>query len=150
MYSFVGRRSTIAETTAAAAAHLGVTTYMFFLIVVHVTFLRVLYNNIHHHIAFAKEFSYDPLSRGFFFLGKPRKERLASLARLTIITLYYYKLLLTTATSPSTAAVHLFVSIARSYPSFEGSCTGISIIQHYLYILFNHVLEMSFIIFSPF
>ena len=32
MYSFVGRRSTIAETTAAsaAAAHLGVTTYMFF------------------------------------------------------------------------------------------------------------------------
>ena len=67
-----------------------------------------------------------------------------------IITLYYDKLLLTTATSPSTAAVHPFVSIARSYPSFEGSCTGISIIQHYLYILFNHVLEMSFIIFSPF
>ena len=59
MYSFVGRRSTTAETTAAAAAHLGVTTYMFFLIFVHVTFLRVLYNNIHHHIAFAKEFSYD-------------------------------------------------------------------------------------------
>ena len=29
VYSFVGRRSTTAETTAAAA-HLGVTTYMFF------------------------------------------------------------------------------------------------------------------------
>ena len=29
MYSFVGRRSTTAETTAAAAAHLGVTTEMF-------------------------------------------------------------------------------------------------------------------------
>ena len=83
MYSLVGRRSTTAETTAAAAAaNLGVTTYMFVLIFVQVTFLRVLYNNIHHHIAFAKEFSYDPLSRGFFFLGKPRKERLASLARL--------------------------------------------------------------------
>ena len=49
MYSFVGRRSTTAETTAAAAAaHLGVTTYMFFLIFVIVTFLRVLCNNIHH------------------------------------------------------------------------------------------------------
>ena len=50
--SFVGRRSTTAETTAAAAAaaHLGVTTYMFFLIFVLVTFLRVLYNNIHHHV----------------------------------------------------------------------------------------------------
>ena len=50
MYSFVGRRSTTTETTAAAAAHLGVTTYMFFLIFVLVTFLRVLYNNIHHHV----------------------------------------------------------------------------------------------------
>ena len=31
VYSFVGRRSTTAETTAAAAAaHLGVTTYTFF------------------------------------------------------------------------------------------------------------------------
>ena len=59
VYPFVGRWSTTAETTAAAA-HLGVTTYMLFLIFVHVTFLRVLYN-IHHHIAFAKEFSYDPL-----------------------------------------------------------------------------------------
>ena len=49
MYSFVGRRSTTAETTAAAA-HLGVTTYMFFLTFVLVTFLRVLYNNIHHHV----------------------------------------------------------------------------------------------------
>ena len=49
VYSFVGRRSTTAEMTAAAAAaaHLGVTTYMFFLIFVPVTFLRVLYN-IHH------------------------------------------------------------------------------------------------------
>ena len=28
--------------------------------------------------------SYDPLWRGFFFLGKPRKKRLASLARLII------------------------------------------------------------------
>ena len=48
---FVGRRSTTAETTAAAAAYLGFTTYMFcFLIFVLliVTFLRVLYNNIHH------------------------------------------------------------------------------------------------------
>ena len=47
MYSFVGRRSTTAVTTAAAAARLGVTTYMVFLIFVLVTFLRVLYN-IHH------------------------------------------------------------------------------------------------------
>ena len=52
----IGRRSTTAETTAAAAAHLGVTTYMCFLILfVHVAFLRVLYGNIHHQIAFAKE-----------------------------------------------------------------------------------------------
>ena len=51
VYSFVGRRSTSAEMTAtAAAAHLGVTAYMFFLIFVLVTFLRVLYNNIHHHV----------------------------------------------------------------------------------------------------
>ena len=28
---------------------------MFFLIFLHVTFLRVLYNNIHHRIAFAEE-----------------------------------------------------------------------------------------------
>ena len=47
VYSFVGRRSTTSETTEAAAAHLGVTTYMFFLIFVLVSFLRVLYN-IHH------------------------------------------------------------------------------------------------------
>ena len=47
VYSFVGRRSTTAETTAAA--HLGVTTYMFFSIFVLVTFLRVLFN-IHHHV----------------------------------------------------------------------------------------------------
>ena len=32
--------------------------------------------------------SYDPIWRGFFFLGKPRKKRLASLARLSIITWY--------------------------------------------------------------
>ena len=51
MYSFVGRQSTTAEITAPAAAHLGVTTYVFFfLIFVLVTFLRVLYNNIHHHV----------------------------------------------------------------------------------------------------
>ena len=49
MYSFVGRRSTTAETTAAAA-HLGVTTYMLFLVFVLGNFLRVLYNNIHHHV----------------------------------------------------------------------------------------------------
>ena len=30
VYSFVSRRSTTAETTAAAAAHLGATTYMFY------------------------------------------------------------------------------------------------------------------------
>ena len=48
MYSFVGRRSTTAETTAAAA-HLGVTTCKFFLIFVLVNFLRVLYN-IYHHV----------------------------------------------------------------------------------------------------
>ena len=49
VYSFVGRRSTTAETTAAAAAHLGVTTYTFSLMFVLFTFLRVLYN-IHHHV----------------------------------------------------------------------------------------------------
>ena len=56
-YSFVGRRSTTAEATAAAA-YLGVTTHMFFshsrTLVVPGTFLRVLYNNI-HHVAFARE-----------------------------------------------------------------------------------------------
>ena len=46
---FVGRWSTTAETTAATA-HLGVTTYMVFRIFVVVNFLRVLYNNIHHHV----------------------------------------------------------------------------------------------------
>ena len=55
VYSFVGRRSTTAETTAAA--HLGVTTHMFFshsrTLVVPGTFLRVLYNI--HHVAFARE-----------------------------------------------------------------------------------------------
>ena len=51
MYPFVGRRRTTAETTAAAAAHLGVTTYMVFSrIRAFVTYLRVLYNNIHHHV----------------------------------------------------------------------------------------------------
>ena len=50
VYSFVGRRSTTEETTAAAS-HLGVTAYMFFLIFVLVTFLRILYNNIHHHVS---------------------------------------------------------------------------------------------------
>ena len=58
MYSFVGRRSTTAETTAAAA-HLEVTTHMFFshsrTLVVPRTFLRFLYYNIHHHVAFARE-----------------------------------------------------------------------------------------------
>ena len=58
VYSFVGRRSTTAETTAAAA-HLGVTTHMFFshsrTLAVPGTFLRILYNNIHHHVAFARE-----------------------------------------------------------------------------------------------
>ena len=58
-YSFVGRRSTTAEATAAAA-YLGVTTHMFFsysrTLVVPGTFLRVLYN-IHHHVlvAFVRE-----------------------------------------------------------------------------------------------
>ena len=58
MYSFVGRRSTTAETTAAAA-HLRVTTHMFFshsrTLVVPGTFLRVLYNSIHYHVAFERE-----------------------------------------------------------------------------------------------
>ena len=57
VYSFVGRRSTTAETTAAAA-HLGVTILMFFLsrtLVVPGTFVRVLYNNIHDYVAFARE-----------------------------------------------------------------------------------------------
>ena len=49
------RASEHTETTAAAAAHLGVMSYMFSLIFVLVTFLRVLYNNIHHHVAFARE-----------------------------------------------------------------------------------------------
>ena len=49
MHHGVGRRITTAETTAAAA-HLGVTTYMLFIIFVLVNFLRVLYNNIHHHV----------------------------------------------------------------------------------------------------
>ena len=49
VHSFFGCRSTIAETAAAAAAHLGVTTYMFFFVIfVLLTFLRVLYNNIYH------------------------------------------------------------------------------------------------------
>ena len=59
VYSFVGRRSTTTAETAAAAAHLGVTIHMFFphsrTLVVPGTFLRVLYNNIHHHVAFARE-----------------------------------------------------------------------------------------------
>ena len=56
---FVGRRSTTAEATAAAA-YLEVTTHMFFshgrTLVVPGTFLRVLYN-IHHHVlvAFVRE-----------------------------------------------------------------------------------------------
>ena len=58
VYSLVGRRSTTAEMTAAAA-HLGVTTHMFFshrrTLVVPGTFLRVLYNSIHRHVAFARE-----------------------------------------------------------------------------------------------
>ena len=58
VYSFVGRRSTTAETTAAAA-QLGVTSHMFFshsrTLAVPGTFLRILYNNIHHHVAFARE-----------------------------------------------------------------------------------------------
>ena len=58
MYSFVGRRSTTAETTAAAA-HLEVTTHMFFshsrTLVIPGNFLGVLYNNIYHHVAFARE-----------------------------------------------------------------------------------------------
>ena len=49
-------------------------------------------------------------------------------------TWYCSKLLLTTATSPSTAAVHPFLSIAISYLSFEFSCTGIGIIQHFLFM----------------
>ena len=57
-YSFVGRRSTTAETTAAAA-HVGVTPSHVFshirTLVVPGTFLRVLYNNIHNHAAFARE-----------------------------------------------------------------------------------------------
>ena len=59
VYSFVGRRSTTAETTAAAtAAHLGVTTHMFFshsrTLVVPGTFLRFLHN-VHHHLAFSRK-----------------------------------------------------------------------------------------------
>ena len=60
MYSFVGRQSTRAETTAAAAAaaHLGVTTYTFFLMFVLVTFVRVLYN-IHHVNQKSKSHTYS-------------------------------------------------------------------------------------------
>ena len=54
---FVGRRSTTAEATAAAA-YLEVTTHMFFshgrTLVVPGTFMRILYN-IHLHVAFASE-----------------------------------------------------------------------------------------------
>ena len=54
VFSFVGRRSTTAETTAAAAAaHLGVTTYTF-LVFVPGTFLRALYNINHHECSFRK------------------------------------------------------------------------------------------------
>ena len=65
VYSFVGRRSTTAETTAAAA-HLGVTTHMFShsrTLVVPGTFLRVLYNNIHDYVAFARELEEKKPSR---------------------------------------------------------------------------------------
>ena len=64
VYSFVGRRSTTEETTAAAAhigvtaAHLRVMTHIFFrsrTLVVPGTFLTILYNNIHHLVAFPRE-----------------------------------------------------------------------------------------------
>ena len=54
MYSFVGRRSTTAETTAAAAHREPIFSHSRTLVVPG-TFLRVLYNSIHHHVAFARE-----------------------------------------------------------------------------------------------
>ena len=47
------------------------------------THTYLVQNNVWFFI-FGTLCSYDPLSRGFFFLGKPRKKRLASLARLMI------------------------------------------------------------------
>ena len=48
MFSFVGRRSTTAETTAAAA-HLGVTTLMFFLIVVPWSYPELFWGSVQQH-----------------------------------------------------------------------------------------------------
>ena len=59
VYSFVGRRSTTAETTASSSgtswSH---DSYVFShsrTLVVPGTFLRLLFNNIHNHVAFARE-----------------------------------------------------------------------------------------------
>ena len=50
---------------------------MFFLIFVHVTFLRVLYNNIHHHIAFAKKKKVlvRPVIKRIFFPWKTKEKK---------------------------------------------------------------------------
>ena len=81
MYSFVGRRSTTAETTAAAAAHLGVTTY-----VLHVfSHIRTRYFSegsvqLHASYSFRKRVLLRPVMKRLFFPWKP-KEKKARFAR---------------------------------------------------------------------
>ena len=57
------------------------------------THTYLVQNNVCLFVFFGTLCSYDPLWRGFFFLGKPRKKRLASLARLVIFifVVFFYK-----------------------------------------------------------
>ena len=75
MYSFVGRRSTTAETTAAAAAaHLGVTTFMFFLI-----FVRYFSEgSVQQHpppYSFRKRVLVRPVMKRLFFPWKTEEKK---------------------------------------------------------------------------
>ena len=99
VYSFVGRRSTTAETTAAsaAAAHLGVTTYMFF------SHIRTLLSedSVQQHpppYSFRKRVLVRPVMKRPFFPWKT-KEKKARFARaphdcivFTGPTIYVYHL----------------------------------------------------------